>query len=289
MGKLLEAKRVSWSRHLQHWCSAPDLICLYNRDGAVEIPNLCTGQHTTLPVTPTWSDFETEACAHVGLDGSSAYKVLKSESCFGLDKVKHWVLTLGVDATWREIKAPDCHFRTSVCINGVTYFEDVIFRNRSRWKELFGGFPIVAFDVWSETFHGVARPLGETEFDLVKSSFLELDGALAIICLRHKRLITWSLDSASCWKKNVFPAPLDSASLFYCTIKTTPTGEILLVMPNERGTCSLWVLFDKFTCPVWKKFGIEGLGEFPNYNCEMIKAIKPIMVQNVAENLFHLE
>ncbi|CAH9127016.1 unnamed protein product [Cuscuta epithymum] len=161
--------------------------------------------------------------------------------------------------------------------------------------ELDGGFRIVAFDIRSEIFHGMAHPLGEMEFDLVKSPFLELDSPLTVICLRHKRLITWSLDSASCWKKNVFPVPFDFAveasgiSLLYCTIKTTPTGEILLVMPNKRGTCSLWVLFDKFTCPVWKKFGIKGRGEFPNYNSEIFKAAKPIMVLNVEENLFHLE
>ncbi|CAH9114972.1 unnamed protein product [Cuscuta europaea] len=302
----LEAKRVGNFSEFRYGSSAGDLIylsdCLNKGEGV--IGNLRSGQQTALPTTiPDWTVYKTNALVLLGFDSSSAtYKVLKSE--FGDSTVKHWVLTLGVDATWREINSsaqfyPGCYFNNSVCINGVLYFY-----NGRRTKAAGRDFPIVAFDLRSETFRLIALPPDKSvmeameQGDLEKSSFVELDGRFTVILLFQDMLITWSLDteanSASCWKKHTFLLPFELLGQFrvgrgkiFCTLTTTPTGEIL-VLTRQWETCSVWVLFDKFgpEDPIWKKFGINGLGNFPNYG---VQAFKAVMVQNLAENLLHPE
>ncbi|CAH9128877.1 unnamed protein product [Cuscuta epithymum] len=308
----LEAKRV---RHMdkvgnfsefRYGSSAGDLICLSDclDGGKGVICNLRSGQQTALlTTTPDWAVYQTNAFVLLGFDSSSAtYKVLKSE--FGDPTVKHWVLTLGVDATWREINSsaqfyPGCHYNTSVCINGVLYFY-----NGRRTKAAVRDFPIVAFDLRSETFRLIALPQAKSvmeameQGDMAKSSFVELDGRFTVIRIFQNMLITWSLDMvanlAACWKKHNFLLPFElhgpfqvAGSKTFCTLTTIPTGEIV-VLTRTGETCSVWVLFDKFGPEglIWKKFGINGLGDFPNYD---VQAFKAVMVQNLAENVLHPE
>ncbi|CAH9099102.1 unnamed protein product [Cuscuta epithymum] len=300
--------RVSCFGDLRYGSSAADRICLFNGEGVVVICNLCTGQQTPLPPSPAWSESQAEGCALLGLDGSSdTFKVLKLEACFSDCTVKQWVLTLGLDATWREIKGslqfyPYCSFTSGVCINSVIYFYNFVRYHLGGWSAVDCAFPIVAFDVRSETFRRMPLPPITYETprwgSLLKSSFLELDGQLAILLLRNNMIFMWNLDivanSASCWKTHTFPIPSEveaalavAGGKFSCTLTTTPTGEIVLLMP-EAGISSLWVLFDKFkpASRVWKKFGIKGLKDFPNLVSNSFKAI---MVQNIAEAIFHLE
>ncbi|CAH9127056.1 unnamed protein product [Cuscuta epithymum] len=95
-------------------------------------------------------------------------------------------------------------------------------------------------------------------------------------------------ESSSCWKKHAFPLPLgvDVLSIWNTSITVTPAGEIVLL--TLKRTPSLWVLLDKFGAyPVWKEFRIAGLADLPpNRVCESIETVE---VQNIAENLFHLE
>nr|GMC49276.1 putative F-box protein At3g52320 [Ipomoea batatas] len=150
-------------------CSAVnDLLCFCSYSGCgddIEIHNLSTRRHITLPTTcPDLrrdSRSRMNACGLLGFDPNSRrYKVLKSVQLTDHDdrhvSTKHWIFTLGVDQSWREVhSSPSFHpyncfkthsyFCTSVRI-GVIYS-----LNSSR-------FAIVAFDVRTENFKAIPPP-----------------------------------------------------------------------------------------------------------------------------------
>ncbi|CAH9127550.1 unnamed protein product [Cuscuta epithymum] len=111
---------------------------------------------------------------------------------------------------------------------------------------------------------------------------------------QNNQVIAWSLEMAapSCWKKHVFPFPLEegvleSDSEFFSRpfITATPAGEILLL--TLKGTPSLWVLLDKFGAdPVWKEFRIRVLAAIPT---GIWKSSEVVVGQNIAQNRFYLD
>ncbi|CAH9127054.1 unnamed protein product [Cuscuta epithymum] len=285
-GKLLQAKIVcnsnkGWFQYGSCVSFAKDQTCFFNKHSEWIVVNLITGQHTTLPPTPSSSR---HSCALLGYDGvSGTYKVLKAET---KRTVKYWVFTLGVDEMWRRIRSPLLfyiirYFTNSVCIDGVIYSYNEM-SSPGRCSKL------VAFDIRSESFHSIALPATYESFG--RTSWVELDGRFAVMYVhQNKQVIAWSLETAakspSSWKKQAFPFPSEASSVPQTFITATPAGEIVLLV--LKGTLSLWVLLDKFgTNPIWKEFRVRGLADFTPRIC---KSSKVAFAQNIAGNLLQLE
>ncbi|CAH9142953.1 unnamed protein product [Cuscuta epithymum] len=314
-GKLIHAKRVRHLeeerlQHLRCVSLAKGVLCFVNSSREYITCDRVTGQHISFPATPRWSKPPADPRVLLGFDGSSrTYKILKSEAWYETCTVKHWVITVRVGEYWREIDEsssplfqPYSHFSRSVCVDSVIYSYNRTC-NIERWERVEGGFYIVAFDLESESFHGMPFPPVERKHydDFVRNSTLvESDGRLAIIHVCNGMVITWSFEpSSSCWnKKHAIALPpevveasrlprLLDGNKFLGSFSVTPAGEVVLLMPRRR-TSSLWILLEKVGVkPIWKKFRISGLGDFPNFVHRSFKAV--VVVQNITENFFHRE
>ncbi|CAH9099073.1 unnamed protein product [Cuscuta epithymum] len=295
-GEILRAKIVrptgkGWFQYGRSMSFAKDQICFFNKHSELIVFNLITGKHTTLPTTPSSS---ARSCALLGYDGvSGTYKVLKAEANLNLRTMNCWVLTLGVDETWRDIVSPvffhlSRRFTNSVCIKGVIYFYNELLCCSGKWEYLFGSgcSELVAFDVRSESFHQISLPPATFTY-FGKASWVELDGRFAFMYVNwNKQVIAWSLETSS-WRKYAFPIPLEEGILEgdKTFITATPTGEIALLI--LKGTLSLWVLSDKFGAdPVWKEFRVRGLADFTT---GIRKTSEVVVAQNIGGNLLHLE
>ncbi|CAH9096152.1 unnamed protein product [Cuscuta europaea] len=299
-GELLQAKIVrdtdkGWFQYGRSMSFAKDQICFFYKHSELIVFNLITGKHTTLPTTPSSRG---RSCALLGYDDvSGTYKVLKADPSSNLRTVKYWVLTLGVDETWREIESPvlfylSRRFTNSVCIKGVVYFYNALHCRWGKYEHPFDGcYELVAFDVRSESFHRITLP-ARTHKYFEKASWVELDGQFAFMYVnQNKQVIAWSMET-SCWRKYAFPIPLeegtpeaDSLSFSKTFITATSTGEIALLM--LQGTLSLWVLSDKFRAHrVWKEFRIRGLADLTT---DILETSEVVVAQNIGGNLLHLE
>ncbi|CAH9109904.1 unnamed protein product [Cuscuta europaea] len=309
-GKLIQAKRV---RHLEAEerllrcvsVAKGGVLCFLNGKREYITCDRITGQHIIFPPSPWWSKRSAAPRILLGFDASSrTYKILKSEACRETYTVKHWVITVRIGEYWREIddsSSPLFHpyhrFSLSVCVDSVIYSYNQTC-DIERWERVDGGFYLVAFDLRSESFHGMPFPPVERKHydDFVRSSTLvELDGRLAIIHVCNGMVVTWSFEpSSSLWNKKhaiALPPGVEARSprhdddKFSGSFSVTPAGEVVLLMPR-RMTSSLWILLEKVGVkPIWKKFRISGLGDFPNPVHGSFKAV--VVVQNITESFFH--
>ncbi|XP_019156102.1 PREDICTED: putative F-box protein At4g09190 [Ipomoea nil] len=243
-------------------------FCGYPRSGDdIEIHNLSTRRHISLPTTfPRLSGIN--ACGLLGFDSiSRRYKVLKSVQF--IDRigkhvsVKHWIFTLGLDKSWREIhSSPSFHphncstthfyYRSSVHIDGVIYSLNSL-----------GSFDIVAFDVRTENFKAIPSPPPP---NVVSPGLSEVDGRLAILDSRMEAercgISIWTLEESMVWKKQCFicfPTPLleeiarkdfNRENLFF---SSNYDGEIAVLVMWTR---SISILFYNLRRRSWRKFDI---------------------------------
>nr|XP_009797070.1 PREDICTED: putative F-box protein At4g21240 [Nicotiana sylvestris] len=106
------------------------LVCLWNDNEDVAIINPFTKYHVFLPKSTERFHYSTFTRCFLGYDPSTKkYKVLKVdlvEDEKGHYKVKHWIFSLGIDESWREIHGWDHFFPTMdtcVYIDGVIYLK----------------------------------------------------------------------------------------------------------------------------------------------------------------------
>lgn len=250
--RTLRANRVLYldeehRNHARLRGSANGLLCLFKTHRDIAACNLSTRTHISLPricVQPP--HFLRTACTLLGYDPiSKQYKALKSGEC--VDELrnvtwKHWVFSLGVDTSWREINCPGFYFptdsyrqsysHTSVYINGVIYSRNWLNRDGS-----VPGFDIAAFDVGAETFRMIPFPdeILLNQWFSPGSALVDVDGRLAIIRV-YKTGITqpigrvlldsynmdiWSLEKSMKWGKARKTARI-------MRLATTHFGEIVM-------------------------------------------------------------
>ncbi|XP_031092218.1 F-box/kelch-repeat protein At4g19930-like [Ipomoea triloba] len=231
------------------------LICFCrNSNDDIAIHNLSTRQHILLPAScrrvrrRRSRSRMMNAIGLLGFDSvSRRYKVLKSvQFCTHPGpgqgwhvSVKHWVFTLGVDESWREIhSSPYFHpysclnsYCASVYINGVIY--SLNYLNNSLNKE---GDRIVAFDFKVENFRAIPPP--PSPLTTMRAGLVEVDGQLALVNLNWDEddpgMEIWIMEveekESMVWKKQyVIHFPIQLERWFKKTnffLATNHAGEI---------------------------------------------------------------
>nr|GLL34583.1 putative F-box protein At3g52320 [Ipomoea trifida] len=186
----LQANRVGFLDAQPFLLSSPSdgLICVSTPNGDVAVCNVSTRQRIFLPRLIQYQ--EKDYVLRLGYDSQSKrYKVLMSAQIVDQEgyEYKHWVFTVRVDRSWREINNysscpffpigdhPKCYYsNTNVYIDGVIYSYN--------WRTkhtIVGTFHIVAFDVGCESFSVITLPdevssLADVLF--LKSALLEVGG-----------------------------------------------------------------------------------------------------------------
>ncbi|XP_019166677.1 PREDICTED: putative F-box protein At3g52320 [Ipomoea nil] len=276
--------------------SSDGLICLSRPSGDVTVCNVSTGHRIYLPRIKFHSPRPFSPCAVLGFDSQSKrYKVLmsvcrKDPACKkDLTQIqsleyKHWILTVGVDKSWREINYSSHPFYPfegythpgfcdpSVYIDGIIYSY-----NWLTTRDDPHSFHIVAFEVGSESYSLIPIPVevpssshfhsigafGEKYYysTLVHDYFalLQVDGGqLAIVYVwRMGRLNVWTWEKCKeCWEKISMRIPPKEGKYLRCT--TNHAGEIVLLCTNST---ELSILVCNLKSNVWRKFDVGGVEE----------------------------
>ncbi|XP_031130696.1 putative F-box protein At3g52320 [Ipomoea triloba] len=298
--------------------SSDGLICLSRPIGDVVVCNVSTGQRISLPRI----QFSSACCARVGFDSQSQrYKVLMTacqrtrrrgsrQICF---EYNHWILTVGVDKSWREVNYSSLPFYpfdangcpgysdTSVHIDGVIYQYNWLTRDDPP------SFDIVAFEVGSESYAFIPIPpelpsssqihsidaFGEKYHysGLVLRNFALLQvygGQLAIVYVHKIRHLyymdvwTWK-KSEERWGKMTVPIPCEESRKIkgfeYVRYSTNHAGEIVLLCINTE---KLFILVCNLKSKVLKTFDVGGV-EFP------ICFPRDVRMYKTMDNVFSIE
>uniref|UniRef100_M1E0G5 F-box protein n=1 Tax=Solanum tuberosum TaxID=4113 RepID=M1E0G5_SOLTU len=170
--------------------------------------------------------------------------------------VKYWVLTLGIDKTWRETQSispfTPYYSKPSVCISGVIY-QFVISDNE---------YAIAAFDVKSEKSKLSAF---WKAIELVYHyELIEVKGKLAVIdskrwLFRYVHLWISEQTSRKEWERHIifFPSIWNNRELpASISSGTSVDGEIIFVV--NLKSCALCLCYDVIT-KIWTNVKIKGL------------------------------
>nr|GMD06580.1 putative F-box protein At3g52320 [Ipomoea batatas] len=224
---------------------------------------------------------------------------------------KHWVLTVGVDKSWREINYSPHPFEGygSLIYSDASsvYIDDFIYSYNWLTKADPPSFHIVAFEVGSESyslipfpaevsssqeypFVGYLAPFRDRCRDLLRDfALLQVDGGrLAIVFVRKRGHLcymdvwTWE-KSKECWEKITTIIPLEESidiphqSLHYTT---NHAGEIVLLCINKERFS---ILICNLKSEVWRQFDVGRVEEFPTL-CP-----KDVRIYRIMDNVFSLE
>nr|GMD04420.1 putative F-box protein At3g52320 [Ipomoea batatas] len=297
---MLQANRLAYldSEPYLEGClrsSSDGLICLSRPNGDFVVCNVSTGQRISLPRIQFHSPHMLSPCV-LGFDSQSKrYKVLISARmidrsiCF---EYKHWILTVGVDKSWREINYSSHPFDGyGSPINSDTssvYIDGVIYSYNWMTKADHPSFHIVAFEVGSESYSlipfpakvssshrylsvGYLSPFMEKRRALIRDfALLQVDGGrLAIVLVRRTGRLcymdvwTWE-KSKERWEKITAPLPLEESKTIkeveYLRYTTNNAGEIVLLCINRER---FFILICNLKSEVWRQFEVGGVEEFP--------------------------
>ncbi|XP_031130700.1 putative F-box protein At3g52320 [Ipomoea triloba] len=307
--------------------SSDGLICLSKPNGDVVVCNVSTGQRISLPRIQFHSPHRPSICAQLGFNSQSKrYKVLMSTWMFARGKwstsfeYKHWVLTVGVDKSWREINYSPHPFEgygslidsdaTSVYIDGFIYSYNWLTKADPP------SFHIVAFEVGSESYSlipfpaevslsqeyplvGYLAPFRDKCRDLLRDfALLQVDGGrLAIVFVRkighlsymdvwthlsYMDVWTWEI-SKECWEKITMIIPLEESIDIphrFLRYTTNHVGEIVLLCINRERFS---ILICNLKSEVWRQFDVGGVEEFPTLCPEDVR------IYRIMDNVFSLE
>nr|GMC50337.1 putative F-box protein At3g52320 [Ipomoea batatas]GMD98822.1 putative F-box protein At3g52320 [Ipomoea batatas]GME03007.1 putative F-box protein At3g52320 [Ipomoea batatas] len=314
--RMLRANRVGFLDSEPFLLSSPSdgLICASKPNGDVAVRNVGTRQRIFLP---RLNQYQGEDCALLlGFDSQSKrYKVLMSvqivdeESILISYEYKHWVFTVGVDRSWREINNycycpffpigdyPHCDYNnTNVYIDGVIYSYN--------WRTDYSLVPsIVAFEVGCESFSRIILPdeiTSRSSYLLFKkSALLEVGGRLAIVfvhvpdlldilrggeCLCYMDVWTWE-KSKKFWEKITITIPSAGSRLIHnakwMRFATNHDGEIMLLLYTYSDNFS--ILIYNLKCEAWSKFDISGVEKF------QIFSSWKVTLHNIVDHVFPLE
>ncbi|XP_019166880.1 PREDICTED: putative F-box protein At1g47790 [Ipomoea nil] len=295
--------------------SSDGLVCLHKNNSYVDVCNVSTGQRISLPRIP----FHVESpCALLGFDSESKrYKVLMSAST-SIDRVngrrdgtiffkyKHWVLTVGVDKSWREINNNNSNSHLLYTFDGYrcanywasfwanysdtsVYIDGVIYSYKCNWLTKVHplSFGIVAFEVGSESFFEIPLPneISLQYYYTHAFGLLQVDGGrLAIVLvfeISSSYMGVWTWEKfKKCWEKiiTIIPYRIDEVRALRFT--TNHAGEIVLLSINSK---QLSILVYNLKSKVWRKFDVGGVEEFPIF-CH-----SDVRMYRTMDNMFSLE
>nr|GLL30285.1 putative F-box protein At3g52320 [Ipomoea trifida] len=299
--------------------SSDGLICLSTPNGDFVVCNVSTGQRISLPRIRFHSSHPPSTSAMLGFDSQSKrYKVLMSAKiihqsnrsiCF---EYKHWILTVGVNKSWREINYSSHPFDGyGSPINSDTssvYIDGVIYSYNWMTKADHPSFHIVAFDVGSESYSLIPfpaevssshrylsvdylAPFMEKRRALIRDfALLQVDGGrLAIVLVRRTGRLcymdvwTWE-KSKEKWEKITAPLPLEESKTIkevkYLRYTTNNAGEIVLLCINRER---FFILICNLKSEVWRQFEVGGVEEFP------ILCPTDVRMYRTMDNVFSLE
>nr|GMD31792.1 putative F-box protein At3g52320 [Ipomoea batatas] len=306
----LQANRVGFLDAQPFLLSSPSdgLICVSTPNGDVAVCNVSTRQRIFLPRLIQYQ--EKDYVLRLGYDSQSKrYKVLMSAHIVDQEgyEYKHWVFTVGVDRSWREINNysscpffpigdhPKCYYsNTNVYIDGVIYSYN--------WRTkhtLVGTFHIVAFDVGCESFSVITLPdevssLADVLF--LKSALLEVGGRLTIVLVHPLDVLrgreglyyigvwTWE-KSKKCWEKITITIPIQWSRIIYhaqwMRFATNHDEEIVLLLCIYSKT--FYILIHNLKSEAWKKFDVSGVEDFSISSCW------EVTLHSIVDHVFPLE
>nr|GLL36093.1 putative F-box protein At3g52320 [Ipomoea trifida] len=307
---MLQANRVGFPDAKSFLCSSSSdglFICMYRPNGPFTVCNVSTGQRIFLPRLIQYEECELV----MGYDSESKrYKVLmtacrESISRGGLIRYdyeyKHWVFTLGVDKSWREINnycsrpffpfegnRYPYYFSTNVYIDGVIYSYTAFTKHI-----MIPINHIVAFEVGCESFSVITLPVSLSWFFLEMSALLEVGGRLAMVHvsvpergegLCYMNVWTWE-KSKECWEEITMTIPLKWSRMINNSARllrfaTNHDGEIVLLC---KYTKKFYILVCNLRSEAWREFDVSGLEDFPLGNS------LDFTMHNLVDHVFPLE
>nr|GMD38251.1 putative F-box protein At3g52320 [Ipomoea batatas] len=266
----LQANRVGYLDAEPFQCSSSSdglFICESRPNGDFVVCNVGTGQRIFLPRLIQYQD-----CALLlGFDSeSNRYKVLMSTRIrrtmrsgpISLE-YKHWVFTVGVDKSWREINNscsspfyPFDSYRFPYYPNTSVYIDGIIYSYNSLTNH------IVAFEVGCESFSMMTLPRSLSYFLLKESALLEVGGRLTVVRVRVPELGGESLRYMNVWtwekskgEEITITIPLKlSRMINYARLlrfATNHDGEIVLLC---RYIEKFFILVCNLKSEAWRKF-----------------------------------
>nr|GMD31794.1 putative F-box protein At3g52320 [Ipomoea batatas] len=317
---MLQANRVAHFDAAPFLCSSSDglFFCVTKPNRDFVVCNVSTGQRIFLPrLILHYKD-----CAPLlGYDSESKrYKVLMSirytrGSELDHFEHKHWIFTVGVDKSWREINdycsTPFypldfpclCFSNTSIYIDGVIYSY-----NSSYKHTMIGGCHIVAFEVGCESFSMITLPDKVSLTMIINSALLQVGGRLALVHVRFPELggeglcymnvWTWN-KSKKCWEEITITIPLKWSRMInkvrvwsrmtnkvrLLRYATNHDGEIVLLCVYSE---KLSVLIYNMKSEAWRNFDVSGVEDVLIYNSEEEDSSE-VTLHNIEDHVFPLE
>nr|GLL41425.1 putative F-box protein At2g16220 [Ipomoea trifida] len=226
--------------------------------------------------------------AVLGFDSiSERYKVFASEVFYNVERVfwkQHWVLTLGVDESWREIRSTIFIGLTdaAVHIHGIIYFIPQVTERESSSK-------MIAMDVARERIiRFIPFPSGYHQSrQRVREwvPWIKLNGRLAFIDiiipasedphphphpdLAESKIEIWTLKIRSAveeeWEKQTVLLPLEESKVIgratSMGFTSNSIGEIVILLPSKTIISPL-ILIYSFRRDVWKRIEISGVSKY---------------------------
>nr|GMD67177.1 F-box only protein 8-like [Ipomoea batatas] len=225
--------------------------------------------------------------AVLGFDSiSERYKVFASEVFYNGEQVfwkQHWVLTLGVDESWREIRSTIFIGLTdaAVHIHGIIYFIPQVTERESSLKM------IVAMDVARERIiRFIPFPSGYHQSrQRVREwvPWIKLNGRLAFIDiiipasedphphpdLAESKIEIWTLKIRSAveeeWEKQTVLLPLEESKVIgratSMGFTSNSMGEIVILL-SSKTIISLLILIYSFRRDVWRRIEISRVSKY---------------------------
>nr|GMD36644.1 putative F-box protein At3g52320 [Ipomoea batatas] len=314
----LQANRVGFLDAQPSLLSSPSdgLICVSKPNGDVVVCNVSTRQRIFLP---RLNQYREDCVPLLRYDSQSKrYKVLMSVKIVDQEsglrsklicyEYKHWVFTVGMDRSWREINDycycplfPIGGYPHSYYSNTNVYIDGVIYSYNWRTKHSFV-LSIVAFEVGCESFSLIILPdeISSKSYSVFKkSALLEVGGRLAIVLVHVPYLLdllrggeglcymdvwTWE-KSKKCWEKITITIPLEWSRIMYdaqwMRFATNHDGEIVLLLCIYSKKFS--ILIYNLKSEAWRKFNVSGIDDFPIFSSW------GVTLHNIVDHVFPLE
>ncbi|XP_031120997.1 putative F-box protein At5g62660 [Ipomoea triloba] len=245
-------------------CSADGKMCLLSPEsGGDAVLNLSTGRRICLPRIGRpagHAALSSSSCvysnAFLGFDSvSKRYKVFKSAVYYDYDCLRVlnrlWVLTVGVDKSWREIDSTIIESTTAVVhIHGIIYLiHEPMIEHLTRRTVLS-----------RNLFHSSSTDPKIVAMDVATERFITPQKACRVPKPWPDRIDIWRLERSMEWEKQTVVLPLEEREVIgeATSIRYTANsmGEIVFLIHSKKVMSPL-VLVYSFGREVWRRDVIE--------------------------------
>nr|GME21486.1 F-box only protein 8-like [Ipomoea batatas] len=226
----------------------------------------------------------------LGFDSvSERYKVFKTVVYYDYDcrqmLNRLWILTVGVDKSWREIDSTILGYTGAVVhIHGIMYLIhepfNYLFHSSSTEPK------IVAMDIATERFiTSIPFPFEcySAQHNQGWRAWMKLKGRLAfinILCPQKDGVLTpwpdrieiWRLERSMKWEKQIVVLPLEEREVIReatsMKFTTNSMGEIVFLIQSKKMMSPL-VLIYSFGREVWRRFEIHGVCNYSIFSMDI--------------------